>query len=105
GRRDDAVQAASADDAATPSRLGVTVRPLSPDVRAASGLHSGLLVGDADGAAARAGIRPGDVILAINGTPVKDPEQLQRLVSGSQKQIALLVQRGASRLFVPVRLA
>ena len=104
GSHEDAIRTAAANDIATPSRLGVTVRPLTPEEQDESGLHSGLLVGDADGAAARAGIRPGDVILAINGTPVKDPDQLQRLLNDNQKQVALLVQRGDSRLFVPVRL-
>src|SRR5690606_3011914 len=105
GAREQEVSTASAAGDAAPSRLGVTVRPLSPEEREASGLHSGLVVGESNGAAARAGIRPGDVIIAINGTPVKEPEQLQRLLEGNPRQIALLVQRGAARLFVPVRLA
>lgn len=105
GAREEEVSTASAAGDAAPSRLGVTVRPLSPEEREASGLHSGLVVGESNGAAARAGIRPGDVIIAINGTPVKEPEQLQRLLEGNPRQIALLVQRGAARLFVPVRLA
>ena len=102
GSREAVVETASA---ARPQRLGVTVRPLTASERAESGLSTGLLVSDVSGPAARAGVQAGDVILAINGTPVKDPEQLQRLLMGEQQQIALLVQRGTSRIFVPVRLA
>lgn len=105
GARDTDVQVASAADAATPPRLGVRVRPLTASERSESGLDSGVLVSDVDGPAARAGIQAGDVILAINGTPVKDPQQLQGLLAAPQEQVALLVQRGATRIFVPVRLA
>lgn len=104
GGRETAVEIAAAVNASSPQRLGVTVRALSASERAESGLNSGLLVSEANGPAAQAGIQAGDVILALNGTPVKDPDQLQRLLSGEQKQVALLVQRGQSRIFVPVRL-
>jgi serine protease Do len=56
------------------------------------------------GPAARAGIQPGDVILSVNGTPVKDGEQFHELVSKSGKHVALLVQREDARIFVPVDL-
>src|SRR5690606_3120207 len=82
GGHETTVPIASAGDAASPQRLGVTVRALSPAERAESGLNSGLLVSDASGPAARAGIQAGDVILALNGTPVRDPDQLQRLLAG-----------------------
>jgi len=39
-------------------RLGLQVRPLSPDERREADLSNGLVVEDADGAAAEAGIRP-----------------------------------------------
>lgn len=86
------------------SRLGVAVRPLAPEERQATRLSSGLVVEDVSGAAARAGIEPGDVILSVNGKPVESVEQLRALVSGDARQLALLVQRGDLRIFVPVRL-
>ena len=52
----------------------------------------------------RAGIQPGDVILSLNGTPIKDAEQLRGLVSKAGKHIALLVKREDARIFVPVDL-
>jgi len=48
--------------------------------------------------------QPGDVLLAINGTPVSSIEQVRSVVAGSAKSVALLVQRGRERIFVPVRL-
>jgi serine protease Do len=65
----------------------------------------GLVVEDvADGPAARAGIEPGDVILSANGEQVTSVEQLRGRLSHSGKQIALLIQRGDNRLFVPIRI-
>ncbi len=85
-------------------RLGVAVRPLTPEERRQSGIASGLLVEQAGGAAARAGIRPGDVILSVNGEVVNDTEQLRQLIGKSGKKVALLIERGNARLFVPVEL-
>ncbi len=56
------------------------------------------------GAAAKAGINPGDVILAINGTSVKSVEQVQAIVAKSNKSVALLIQRDGDKIFVPIRL-
>jgi serine protease Do len=82
---------------------GLAVRPLSARERQASGLDAGLLVEQSAGAAAEAGIAPGDVILAVNGTSVQSVEQLRALV-GKRKSAALLVQREGGRLFVPLTL-
>ena len=85
-------------------RLGMTVRPLSPSERSALGGEDGLLVERADGAAAEAGIRPGDVVLSANGRTVHAVADLKSAVAGSKKHVALLVQRGETRIFVPVAL-
>ena len=58
----------------------------------------------AQGPAAKAGIQPGDVLLAINGTPAKDVEQVRAAIAKAGKSVALLVQRDGSRIFVPVQL-
>ncbi|MFL6582715.1 MAG: Do family serine endopeptidase [Burkholderiales bacterium] len=84
------------------ARYGLAVRPLSPDERSELGGEQGLLVEQASGPAAKAGLRPGDVILAVNGTPVKSVDDLKRSVSKSNNTAALLVRRGASSLFVPL---
>ena len=101
---------ASVDSAVAPpaqrseGRLGVAVRPLAPEERQATHLSSGLVVEEVSGVAQRAGIEPGDVILSVNGKPVESVEQLRLLVNGDARQVALLVQRGELRIFVPVRL-
>ena len=87
-----------------PSRLGLSLRPLNPDERQQSGISSGLVVEDAEGHAAEAGIQPGDVVLSVDGTPVQSVGQLRKLVQDHGKQVALLIQRGDARLFVPVTL-
>jgi serine protease Do len=83
------------------AKLGIAVRPLTADEKRGTDLE-GLVVQDVAGAAERAGVRPGDVILAVNSTPVKSVEQLKSLVDKSGKTVALLVQRNDARIFIPV---
>lgn len=86
-------------------RLGVAVRPLTPQERSATNLSHGLIVQQAGGPAASAGIQPGDVILAVNGRPVTSPEQLREAVKGAGNSLALLIQRDNAQIFVPVDLS
>ena len=85
-------------------RLGVAVRPLTPQEKSGASVSHGLLVQDASGAAASAGIQPGDVILAVNGRSVSSIDQLKQAVSAAGNSIALLIQRDNSQIFVPVDL-
>ena len=85
-------------------RLGIAARTLSPDERKQAGVAGGVLVEDTSGAAASAGIQSGDVILSLNGTPVKSVEELKSLVTKAGKKVALLVLRDDARIFVPVDL-
>jgi serine protease Do len=86
-------------------RLGLAVRPLSAEETRQIEVEGGLVVEGVQGAAEEAGIRPGDVLLSANGKPVRSVEDLRAAVSGSKDHIALLVQRGEGRLFVPVDLS
>ncbi|HEX4987088.1 MAG TPA: DegQ family serine endoprotease [Burkholderiales bacterium] len=90
-------------DGQNSAKLGLTLRELAPDERTQLKTEGGLVVQNASGAAARAGIQPGDVILALNDTPVKSVEQLRSLVRKADKTVALLIQRDASRIYVPVQ--
>ncbi len=86
-------------------QLGLAVRPLTAAERGRAGGVPGLVVERAEGAAARAGIRRGDVILAVNSEVVDSVEALRRLVDGARDRVAVLVQRADSRFFVPVPLS
>ncbi|OLL29751.1 peptidase [Burkholderia sp. SRS-W-2-2016] len=85
-------------------RLGVAVRALTPDEKSSASVSHGLLVQQAGGAAATAGIRPGDVILAVNGRSITNVDQLKQMISGAGNSIALLIQRDNAQIFVPVDL-
>jgi S1-C subfamily serine protease len=68
--------------------LGVAVapRPLPPHIAARLGRRRAIEVVQVvdDGAALAAGIRPGDLLLAIDGTPLEDATDLQRLMVGER---------------------
>jgi serine protease Do len=85
-------------------RLGLALRPLSRDERAQTEIDHGLLVQGVEGAAARAGLIEGDVVMAINGHPVDSVDALRKVLSAKPKSVALLVWREGERLFVPVPL-
>jgi serine protease Do len=92
-------------DAPARGRLGLRVRPASAGDTGDPESARGLVVDEATGPAAAAGIQRGDVVLAANGRPVRDVEDLRAVVKDAKDLVALLVQRGSSRIFVPVELA
>jgi len=85
-------------------KLGLAVRPLSPEERRMSGTEGRLLVEEVDGPAALAGVEPGDIILAVNGRKVESVKALRDAVDASGRTVALLIQRGEAQIYVPVRL-
>ena len=85
-------------------RLGLAVRPLTQDEKQQAELASGLVVEQASGPAAEAGIREGDVILAVNGRPVKSIADLRAATAKAGKVVALLIQREDAKIFVPVEI-
>jgi serine protease Do len=100
-------QTAEASGKGAPSEsggLGLAVRPLTPEERQAAKVNEGLLVERAGGAAARAGIQRGDIVVAADGKPVKEAQDLRAAAGSGKKAVALLVQRGEARIFVPVRM-
>ena len=90
--------------AAAGGRLGLALRPLERGEARQAGVNGGLLVEDASGAAARAGVEAGDVLLAVNGAVVSSIEQVRSVVAQAGKSVALLIQRGGDKIFVPVRI-
>ncbi len=96
--------AANDSQGADQGRLGVAVRPLSPDEQKQIESSSGLLVLDSTGPAAHAGIQRGDVILAVNGKPVISVEGLRKDLAALGKHAAILIQREDARIFIPIEL-
>ncbi|MES2414734.1 MAG: DegQ family serine endoprotease [Pseudomonadota bacterium] len=97
-------EAASKKEPASQGKLGLALRPLQPDEKQEAGLDSGLVVQQATGPAAMAGIQSGDVLISINGTAVRNIDQVRSAVAKSDKSVALLIQRGSDKIFVPVNL-
>ena len=105
GSADDSVKtAANGKQEVEPGQLGLALRPLSPDERAQAQLEQGLLIQGVAGPAARAGLTPGDVLLAINGQAVSSVDQVKSVMAQKPKSVALLVERRGERIFVPVNL-
>ena len=69
---------ASAPPAPAPGLLGLALRPLDRNEHRMIGMNVGLLVEFAGGPAKDAGLRPGDVMLAVNGRPVATVEHVPR---------------------------
>jgi serine protease Do len=104
GGADAGEKVADAGEALKGAQLGLALRPLNGNERQQSQLASGLVVEQVAGAAERAGIEVGDVLLAINGKPVTSVEQIKGVLNGKPKSVALLVQRDGNQIFVPVPL-
>jgi serine protease Do len=102
GESEETAKVAAAKPEAAQGKLGVVVRPLTPEEKKEADVPGGVVVEDVAGAAAKAGVRPGDVIVSVNSTPVRSPEQLRELVGKAGKTVALLVQRDDARIFIPV---
>jgi len=104
--KNDKTKVAKADTETTAphGRLGLALRPLQPEEKRESGLNSGLVIEGVTGASERAGIQPGDVLLAVNGKPVASVNDARVAAATSEKSAALLVQRGDLKIYVPVRL-
>jgi serine protease Do len=104
GSFDNAEQVASnANPSLSHEKLGLAVRPLTPDEKQEVG-HGGLVVENANGPAALAGIQPGDVIVSVGATKVTTIEGLRQQVEKAGKHVALLIERNGQKIFVPVRI-
>jgi serine protease Do len=80
-------------------RLGVELAPAERGGYAVRAVREG-------GGAARIGIQPGDLILGINGRPLRNPEDLRRsaLDLSGRSRALVVVQRGAGRYHVTIPL-
>lgn len=91
--------------------MGVTIQPVTEELAQSFGLKQvkGALVNDVikGGPADKAGIRQGDVITALNGSEVRDPSHLQRLVAeaGVGKVVKVSVFRDGKALELSIALS
>lgn len=103
--------AASAERKAAPpeqrpsNALGLSVSELSVVKKKELHIDAGVQVESSEGAAARAGLQPGDVILQVNNSEVGDVRQFNALVArlDPKRQLVLLVRRGDVAQYVALR--
>jgi serine protease Do len=102
------VEALGRGESVSRPRLGIAVAPgrVARHLRRSVGLpeRDGILVRavEDDGPAAKAGIRDGDLIVEIAGTPVTEPDQLQELIASTPMPFEVKVVRGADERTVSV---
>jgi serine protease Do len=88
--------------------IGVSVEPLTSALADELGIRKGtqgLVVRGVDpqGPAARAGVQPGDVIIAVNRKPVRSASEIGAALKGSSSSPSLLlINRNGQSLFLTV---
>ncbi|HTT38026.1 MAG TPA: DegQ family serine endoprotease [Burkholderiales bacterium] len=88
-----------------PDRLGLTLRELTASERRELHTQGSLVVEDAAGEAAAAGIQPGDIVLAVNNTRVSTVKAFRAALQQARKTVALLIEREGDSLFIGLKLA
>ena len=88
-----------------PNKIGLTLKELTPQQKKKLNGKNGLVVVESAGAAAQAGIRSGDVILGLNNNSMQSVEAFNKQINAvpAGKTVAVLVQRGESTLYVPIK--
>ncbi|MEK9867618.1 MAG: DegQ family serine endoprotease [Betaproteobacteria bacterium] len=86
--------------------LGLVVSDLTPQQLKQQELQGGIRIDKVSGVGQKAGLRSGDVILALNNDDVESVEQFVKLMAqySEARSIALLIHRGGGSLYVPIRL-
>ena len=90
---------------ATKSALGLTVSELSEAQKKELDLKGGVRVDAVEGVAARAGIREGDIILAMDNTEVTNTGQFISIAKGAEKSraVSVMVRRGEWTNYLVIR--
>jgi serine protease Do len=94
------------DRASGTDRFGLRVALLEGTQRRRLAPEGGVLVERAEGAARRAGVHPGDIIVGVNGGATRSPESLRAALDKAAPgdAVALLVLRSGRRTFIPFRI-
>ena len=87
------------------SALGLTVTDLGDAQKREMRLRGGVRVEAVDGAAARAGLREGDVILSMDNTEIADVKQFNQLAQKAEKAkaVSVLVRRGEAVNYLVIK--
>jgi serine protease Do len=101
-------QRASAPSASAPlakSAFGLTVTDLSEAQKRELRLRGGVRVEAVEGAAAKAGLREGDVLLSIDNAEIADVKQFNQLAQRAEKAkaVSVLVRRGDAVNYLVIR--
>ena len=86
--------------------LGLMVSDIDPQQLKQLELKSGIKIDRVAGAGEQAGLRSGDIVLALNNDDVESVSQFKSLMERYKdaRSLALLIQRDGSSLYVPIRL-
>ena len=89
------------------NRIGLVLKEATTKDKKMLDGRNGLVVMKASGPAVSSQIRDGDIILALNNTPVSSVRAFNREINKTPKgkTIALLIYRNGDTLFVPVKVA
>jgi S1-C subfamily serine protease len=91
-------------------RIGVTIQDLTPELAASLGARhgEGAVISGVEGnsSADRAGLRPGDIIVAVDGTPIRGAGQLRNRLGFMpiNNQVALTIERAGTDRNVQLRI-
>ena len=87
------------------SALGLAVADLSDEQKRELRLRGGVRVEAVDGAAARAGLREGDVILSMDNVEITDVKQFNTLAQKAEKAkaVSVLVRRGEAVNYLVIK--
>ena len=89
------------------NRLNIEVTTLTKEQQKRANVDSGVLVQSVEeGAASKAGIRRGDILLKINGQAINNSKQFLKIVNKlpEDKWIRVLIQRGDSPRYIPLKI-
>jgi serine protease Do len=88
------------------NRVGLVVSALDDDIRTQLGIDHGVLVEEVEGAAEKAGIMEGDIIVTLNNVELDTPAALAELSAmlPSDRVLPVLVARGGQQSFFTIKL-
>jgi serine protease Do len=101
--RDETAEAAAATpDGQAEEQLGLVVRALSAEEKRLTGSQGNIVIERVQGAAAAAGLQPGDIIIGVGGNRIESVQALREAFEDSPGSVALLIEREGTTIFVPL---